>query len=76
MIKTECIVSKMKSPRSYPKVMKNNIYTVLFIKSGVGTVIHKSKIAGDNMVGDHSSIWDMVSFKDTDDKITITSKEL
>ena len=76
MIKTECIVSKMKSPRSFPKVMKSRINTVLFTKSGIGTVIHKSKLEGRDMVGDHSTDWEMAGFKDTDDKITITSKEL
>lgn len=65
MIKTECVTSKMKSPRSFPKVMKNPTYTV----------IHKSELDGINMVGDFKDTWDMALFIDTDDKIVITSKE-
>jgi hypothetical protein len=76
MIKTECIVSKLESSRSFPKVMTRSQYTVLFTKSGVGTVIHKNALEGTYMVGDHQDTWNMSDFKDTDNKITITSKEL
>lgn len=55
--------------------MTDGTHVVLFVDTRVGTVIHKKKLVGTWMVGDHSVSWVMSKFKDTDEAITLCSKE-
>ena len=64
-----------KKPKSFPKLMRNDLYVVLFSHSNRGTVVHKLKLGGQFTVGFHTPEWDMTNFKDTDETITLCSAE-
>lgn len=77
MIASSSTGDKKTKARSFPKLMKSKGYTVLFVSKGQGTVIHKSELTIGNihMVGDYIPDWIMSQFEDTDDTITLCSKE-
>ena len=64
-----------KKPKSFPKIMKNEMYVVLFTHSHRGTVVHKLALGWAFTVGYHTSEWDMTNFKDTDETVTLCSAE-
>ena len=61
--------------KNFPKLMTDGTHVVLFVDTGEGTVIHKKKLVGTWLVGDHRAEWVMSKFKDTDEAITLCSKE-
>ena len=77
MIASSSTGDKKKDARSFPKLMKSKGYTVLFVKKSCGTVVHKAATTIGNVytVGDNSTEWNMSQFQDTDDIITLCSKE-
>ena len=64
-----------KKPKSFPKLMKNSMYVVLFTKEGCGTIVHKMELGGAHTVGNHHTDWSMKHFKDTDETVTLCSAE-
>ena len=66
-----------KKARAFPKLMKDKGYTVLFDREGEGTVVHKGKLTIGKVytVCEYRSDWNMAPFEDTDDIITLCSKE-
>ena len=77
MISSSSTADKKKEARSFPKLMKGGGYTVLFLNTCCGTVIHKGKTTTGKVytVGEYTTDWNMSFFKDTDDAITLCSKE-
>ena len=64
-----------KTPKSFPKLMKNKMYVVLFSHMNRGTVVHKLSLGGSYTVGYHTAEWGMTDFKDTDETVTLCSAE-
>lgn len=76
MIASSSTGDKIKKKRSYPKLMRSDSLVVLFTKEGVGTVVHKHRLNNKlYTVGDHVSCWMMENFQETDEVITLCSKE-
>lgn len=77
MVASSSTGDKKKKARSFPKIMKSKGYTVLFLKSGCGTVVHKTSLTVGQIstVGEARTDWLMSPFEDTDDIITLCSKE-
>ncbi len=63
------------APKSFPKLMKNKMYVILFTNMSTGTVVHKLALGGAFTVGYHTAEWNEVGFKDTDETVTLCSAE-
>lgn len=64
------------TPKVFPKLMTDGVHVVLFTKEKRGTIVHKKKCVGTRFVGDCKSNWVMHTFRDTDEIITLCSKEV